>query len=219
MPRKEFVAFTRLDASDVNSFLMDQTVMSFADAAARTTAIPTPVQGMTTYLQDIDDIRVYDGTKWIGPSGSTKIVNQSFTSTTQVIISNCFSADYDVYEIYVRTTAGGGAPTIQMRTGSTTATTGYGGSLIFWSGSGVTGINRGTSSFETFAGGSLDASAIKLLNPFNTRTTSYLNHSQQIGGLVGVESAFLNNTTSYESMVLNFSNSSTGNIAIYGLRK
>jgi len=43
---------------------MDQTVMSFADAAARTTAIPSPVEGMTTYLSDLKKIEVYNGSAW-----------------------------------------------------------------------------------------------------------------------------------------------------------
>jgi hypothetical protein len=62
MPRKEFESFTRLDASDVNTFLMDQTVQSFADSTARTSAITTPVEGMVTYLNDIDSLSVYNGT-------------------------------------------------------------------------------------------------------------------------------------------------------------
>jgi hypothetical protein len=62
MPRKEFESFTRLDASDVNTFLMDQTVMSFAGTAARGSAIATPVEGMVTYLNDIDSLSVYNGT-------------------------------------------------------------------------------------------------------------------------------------------------------------
>jgi hypothetical protein len=62
MPRKEFESFTRLDASDVNTFLMDQTVQSFAGTAARGSAIATPVEGMVTYLNDIDALSVYNGT-------------------------------------------------------------------------------------------------------------------------------------------------------------
>jgi hypothetical protein len=62
MPRKEFESFTRLDASDVNTFLMDQSVQSFAGTAARGSAIATPVEGMVTYLNDIDSLSVYNGT-------------------------------------------------------------------------------------------------------------------------------------------------------------
>jgi hypothetical protein len=62
MPRKEFESFTRLDASDVNTFLMDQSVQTFAGTAARGSAIATPVEGMVTYLNDIDSLSVYNGT-------------------------------------------------------------------------------------------------------------------------------------------------------------
>jgi len=64
MPKKEFEAFTRLDASDVNTFLMDQTVMSFAGTAARGSAIPSPVEGMTTYLEDSDRYDFWTGSAW-----------------------------------------------------------------------------------------------------------------------------------------------------------
>jgi hypothetical protein len=65
MPRKEFDAFTRLDASDVNTFLMDQSVMTFGSATARDAAIDTPVEGQVTYLTDIDSLSVYNGTQWV----------------------------------------------------------------------------------------------------------------------------------------------------------
>jgi hypothetical protein len=65
MPRKEFESFTRLDASDVNTYLMDQSVMTFAGTAARGSAITTPVEGMVTYLNDIDALSVYNGTEFI----------------------------------------------------------------------------------------------------------------------------------------------------------
>jgi hypothetical protein len=62
MPRKVFTAGEVLAATDVNNFLMDQTVMTFAGTAARGSAIATPVEGMVTYLNDIDSLSVYNGT-------------------------------------------------------------------------------------------------------------------------------------------------------------
>jgi hypothetical protein len=59
MPRKVFVAGEILTAADVNTNLMDQAVMSFAGTAARGSAIPTPVEGMVTYLNDADRLEVY----------------------------------------------------------------------------------------------------------------------------------------------------------------
>jgi len=64
MPRKEFESFTRLDASDVNTYLMDQSVMTFGGTAARGSAIPTPVQGMYAHLNDTDTLTYYNGSAW-----------------------------------------------------------------------------------------------------------------------------------------------------------
>ena len=64
MPRKVFVAGSILTAADVNTNLMDQAVMSFAGTAARGSAIPSPVEGMVTYLQDTNGVAIYDGSAW-----------------------------------------------------------------------------------------------------------------------------------------------------------
>ena len=65
--RKVWAAGDVLAAADVNGYLMDQAVMVFADAAARTSAIGTPTQGMVSYLQDTSSLEVY-GTAWAGVS-------------------------------------------------------------------------------------------------------------------------------------------------------
>jgi hypothetical protein len=82
MPRKEFESFTRLDASDVNTYLMDQSVMTFAGTAARGSAITTPVEGMVTYLEDSDAFEYWDSAEWTSlapaaPSGNA-IINGAF---------------------------------------------------------------------------------------------------------------------------------------------
>jgi hypothetical protein len=65
MPRKVFTAGEVLTAANVNTFLADQSVMTFADSSARTTAIPTPVEGMITYLEDTKVYESWNGTAWI----------------------------------------------------------------------------------------------------------------------------------------------------------
>ena len=65
MPRKTFVANEILTASDVNEFLMDQSVMVFAGTAARGSAIPSPSEGMVTYRSDDDIVEVYDGSAFV----------------------------------------------------------------------------------------------------------------------------------------------------------
>jgi hypothetical protein len=65
MPRKVFDSGEVLSASDVNEFLMDQMVQTFAGTAARGSAIPTPVEGMLTYLADSDTFEFFDGTSFV----------------------------------------------------------------------------------------------------------------------------------------------------------
>jgi hypothetical protein len=80
MPRKVFTAGEVLAAADVNSFLMDQTVMTFAGTAARGSAIGTATEGMVTWLNDQNALQVYDGTQWNGlaASGGNAIINGAF---------------------------------------------------------------------------------------------------------------------------------------------
>ena len=83
--RKNFVAGEILTAADVNSFLMDQSVMVFDDSAARTTAIPTPTEGMVTYLKDTDSVEVFNGSSFVPASpaqtGVLQVVQTTKTDT------------------------------------------------------------------------------------------------------------------------------------------
>jgi hypothetical protein len=68
--KKTFVAGDVLTASDVNSYLMDQAVMRFATASARSAALPTPSEGMMAYLDSTNQVEVYDGAAWGSVSAS-----------------------------------------------------------------------------------------------------------------------------------------------------
>jgi hypothetical protein len=61
MPRRIFQIGEVLTAQNINTFLMDQAVMTFADSAARSSAIGTPVEGMLTYLEDSGAYEYFDG--------------------------------------------------------------------------------------------------------------------------------------------------------------
>jgi hypothetical protein len=87
MSRKVFTAGEVLAAADVNSFLMDQTVMSFAGTVARGSAIPSPVEGMTSFLEDSNVMSIYDGSNWktsLATSGGILQVISTAKTDTQV---------------------------------------------------------------------------------------------------------------------------------------
>jgi hypothetical protein len=65
-----------LSASDVNTYLMQQTVMSFASSAARTTALASVLaEGMVTYLQDTNVVEIYTGSSWVSLDDPNAIQN------------------------------------------------------------------------------------------------------------------------------------------------
>ena len=66
---REFQTGEVLTAANVNSFLMEQATMTFADAAARDAALAGVLrEGLLTYNLDEGRLEVYDGTDWVEPA-------------------------------------------------------------------------------------------------------------------------------------------------------
>lgn len=65
-----------LTAAQVNTYLMEQTVMVFNDAAARTTALSGVLsEGMISYLKDTNAVEVYNGSAWVASDDPNAIQN------------------------------------------------------------------------------------------------------------------------------------------------
>lgn len=63
---KDWAAGDVLTAADVDGYLMRQTVMTFADASARDTALSGVLdEGMVAYLEDVNALTVYNGSAWV----------------------------------------------------------------------------------------------------------------------------------------------------------
>ena len=61
---KTFAAGEVLTAANVNGYLMEQAVMTFAGTATRGSAISSPTEGMLSYLSDTNTFQYYDGSAW-----------------------------------------------------------------------------------------------------------------------------------------------------------
>ena len=94
---KTFTAGSVLTASDVNNYLMEQSVMVFSSSAARSSAISSPEVGMTTYLTDTGSLEVYYGatTGWRKPWAMPWGVLGSQVSTTAFATSSTHTAYQD----------------------------------------------------------------------------------------------------------------------------
>jgi hypothetical protein len=231
MSRKVFTAGEVLAAADVNSFLMDQSVMSFAGTAARGSAIASPVEGMTTYLEDTDDLQIWSGSSWVSPFGLTLINTTNFTAQTSVTVNNVFSAAYDNYvvEIYGTQNTSASDSFYTLVNGSTPAASNWGFNRLIMYASGTNGFsganaqaNPGT--FPVNAGTTF-AITLNLKSPFLTnRTYGFTEYITSASG-AGVNTAVwqhdtLNNATSYEGFRYSTSAGTiTGTIRVYGVRR
>lgn len=67
-----------LTAAQVNTYLQEQVVMVFANAAARTTALSGVLaEGMITYLKDTDLVETYNGSTWVSvAAGATPLTTK-----------------------------------------------------------------------------------------------------------------------------------------------
>lgn len=75
-----------LSASDVNLYLQQQTVMVFASAAARTTALASVLaEGMVTYLKDTDVVEIYTGASWVSLDDPNAIQNSIVDAKGDII--------------------------------------------------------------------------------------------------------------------------------------
>jgi hypothetical protein len=232
MPRKVFTAGEVLAAADVNEFLMDQSVQSFAGTAARGSAIPSPVEGMMSYLEDTNDIQVYNGSSYSSTLGAVLVASVS-ASGSSFLINNCFSAQYSNYIVKARLgvtsdsrllinfASSGSALTSSIyrvnwqegSTGRTVLGTNTGSDFVFVDSGLTTGQIYGLN-FEVFA-------------PFTSNTTHGLINgviTNSVSPTVGRPYAFENvgiydATTSIDGLQFSiFSGTLSGTVQVYGLR-
>lgn len=159
---KTFATNTVLTAADVQGYLQDQSVMSFATSTVRGTAIASPVEGMTTYQRDSNMLETYSGTAWQRQSGGLVPVKPtsvdaasgsgSYTETglvtftnvgTRISLNGVFTSEYRNYRI-VMNHLGGNTDNVQValrfRNAGTDSAAGY-----YYGGTRVNAIGGATS--------------------------------------------------------------------------
>ena len=95
--RKTFVTNTVLTAADVQDYLMDQSVMVFSNSTTRGSAIPSPTEGMVSYLTGSDSLEAYNGANWLsaaGVSSGNAIINGAFEINQRGFTSSTATATY-----------------------------------------------------------------------------------------------------------------------------
>ena len=68
---RTFEAAEVLTATNVQTFLQDQVIATFANAAARDAAITSPSEGQHCFLKDVDALQYYTGSAWVAAGGAS----------------------------------------------------------------------------------------------------------------------------------------------------
>lgn len=239
---KLFTDGSVLTAAQVNTFLMDQSIMRFATTAARDAAFggagePTLAEGMMCYIDADNSIYTYDGSAWVKmvsastPPAMELVASGSVSAQNRLNLPSCFSSAYTMYRIIVtpitHSTAGNlilrfsASGTDTLGTGYTTrrnetdSTTNSVVSLAATSSISPTFCNNTANSFVTIA--------FDVANPFESSYTFAYGQANRIDGgtnLINVAfSGILTDTNSYNGISLI---GNTGNITctmrVYGYR-
>jgi hypothetical protein len=101
MAYKVFTAGSLATASDVNTYLMNQSVSTFSSTSARNSAITSPVEGQLAYINSNDILTYYTGSAWANLLFSTAWVAYTPTLTNITLGSGGTSAFY--YQVVGKT--------------------------------------------------------------------------------------------------------------------
>jgi hypothetical protein len=92
---RTFAAGEVLTAANVNTYLMQQAITTFAGTAARSSAITSPSEGQFAYLADTDQLSYYTGAAWVNAPGKNptlyapeEVVNVSASTATGTVTIN-----------------------------------------------------------------------------------------------------------------------------------
>jgi hypothetical protein len=228
---KVFTNGSVLQASEVNDNLMKQAVATFSNAAARTAAITTPVEGQMTYLEDTNRYASWNGSSWVSPFGMTLVNFTSFSAVATQTLNGIFTTEFDNYKLYlnVSDTASQGQSSFQFTVSGTPTAANYVNLLAYADPGGSTVASLlnllGTDELPLLYQGPTDNSAteITLFSPnlaqhtkaLTISTGSFAGNAMYIGNVHGAQQS----TTQFDGIRLNFPSNTTGTISVYGLRK
>jgi hypothetical protein len=229
---RTFTAGEVLTASNVQNYLQDQVVMTFAGSAARSSAIGTAnfEEGMVSYLTDTDKVEAYNGTNWVqvGSSnqGLTLINTTSFSAVASFSLpASTFSATYDNYVIKLDfTSSTSNGMYLRLRASGTDATgANYFRQMVTGDGGTASGNRESSATYYNFGYSNTGRSSatMEINSPFIARPTTgntIFNEETNSSGIATRSSSWGHNvSTAYDSATI-YPNTGTvtGTYSVYG---
>jgi hypothetical protein len=236
----EFATGDILTAAVANGYLASQTVMVFANAAARTSAIASPQEGMFSYLKDTNATEYYTGSAWaaVGGGGAstqglTLISTASFSGASSVsLANNSFTSTYTNYKLLINisTFTNGSNQYLNGRlraSGTDNSTSNYTSQFfVLYQTSSGTSNDVGSANQNAFSRfgylytGAAHTMNVDILNPQTSLNTSYTGTVSGMATEQWLNSGYFNANTSFDSFTFYpAAGTLTGSYSLYGYNK
>jgi hypothetical protein len=227
---KVFTNGSVLNASEINDNLMNQSVMVFSNSTARSAALTAPVEGMLTWLEDVNRYENYNGSDWVElgqTPGLVHINTTSFSAVAAQSVNDVFSASYDHYKIVYNITTATASNTLRLRLrvgGADETANLYTVGLYYvgaFASQAAASTNNSTSTLFDFGGYNTTSGGfgvMEMSRPFNADTTRV--SFSTVGQSFVTGAGGLRNSTSYTgySILANAGNI-TGSVTTYGYKR
>lgn len=227
---KVFTNGSVLNASEINDNLMNQSVMVFSNSTARSAAITSPLEGMLTWLEDVNRYEFYNGTAWVSDNtGLVQLATQTFTGVNSISFNTLFSSLYkDYFFVFSGTHNTANSDLFfRLRQGTTDNTTSnyFAGSVSITAAAGPTRAYLSSQPQAMCANVQDLASnfSFTISDPFNAVRKTAFGQSTAAGSSDAVfrnSWCFVNISTSFDGITFFLgSGNFTGSITAYGYRR
>ena len=196
--------------------------MVFGGTAARSSAIPTPSEGMTSYRTDTQQIESYDGAQWRGMSGLQLVKAQTVgTGVSSVNVTSAFSSTFENYRIIYSGGSQSANTNIRLQLGA--SSTGYYAAMPYmqFTSNTVNGATDNNAAFFSYIGGgdtNASFATCELLNPNLAKYTRLLNGKYYIADSTGTNDGVHKVATAYTDFTISPGSGTLtgGTIYVYG---
>jgi hypothetical protein len=232
MAYKVFTNGSVLNASEINDNLMNQSVMVFSNSTTRAAALTAPVEGMLTWLEDVNRYEYRSGAgTWLAlipNSGMDLLVTENFSAVTEVLFTSRFTAAYRNYYFTVSplsASVDGTNVNLQLRNATTNQTAAnYQRQNFISQGATNTGAQTTNQTSYTLGLGETIGRTMQyyIFDPQGNTNTAFQGKSSRLGTtnqtMSMTDGAYTSNYSADGFRVFPASGNITGTISLYGLK-
>ena len=227
MAYKVFTNGSVLNASEINDNLMRQSVMVFSNSTTRAAALTVPLEGMLTWLEDVNRYENYNGTAWV-PLGTSALefikADTIGTAVSSHVWTGTFSSTYDSYRIVISGGVASANTNLRLQLGTDTAnhySNAFRGNYVTTTLVGNVASNIAYFDYVGTSGTTTLSGIIDLESPFLARPTMITSTADKSTSNAAILTGCHGASTSFTTFNIKPASGTItgGTVAVYGYRK